>query len=137
MVEGVVVLAEGVFVGAEVRQPLAQKALQPSIGTLVVVGNPERPQLAGVAGEVLADQLAQRRFVGAGGDGRQGRLDVALGQLAAVVGIEAPNTTAGGAVGFQQQIEAPPLALVEGLHERAAPPLKPEPALIYGFKEGR
>ena len=58
MVEGVVVLAEGVFVGAEVRQPLVQKALQPGIGTLVVVGNPQRPQLAGVAGEMLADQLA-------------------------------------------------------------------------------
>ena len=136
MLQGVVVLAEGVFIGAKVIESLLQKPLQPGVGAGLVVGNPERPQLAGVIGEVAADQFPHRRLVVTGGHHRQRWLLVMLRQTAAVVGIETPAAARGGTVGLQQQPQPAALALVEALHQRAPPPLKPNPALSHRFQEG-
>ena len=137
VVQGGVVLAEGVFKGPEAVEALRQEALQPGRGAGLIEGDPQGPQRAGVIGEVGVDQGPHRRLVGAGRHRRQGGLHVALGQLAAVLHIEAPAATGGGAVGFQQQAEAAPLALVEGLHERAATALEPAPALGHRFQKRR
>ena len=44
MVQGALMLAEGVLVGPEIGEPFLQKALQPGVGPGVIEGNPQRPQ---------------------------------------------------------------------------------------------
>ena len=130
------VCGDRVLVGPEQREPLVEEAGQPALGLPVRGGPVVAGQVARVVGELLAhpgDRVLH--VVGAGGPWLRGDLDV-LREPPAVLGVVAPPA-ADRPVAVHQQVQAAPLALVEGLHPRLPHPVERLRDLVTRGEEAR